>query len=137
LSPIPRVRGAETDPLDLVEPPGRRCGHFFLEQIVVGRFEATKRGALWLRRRILLLDPPGPAPRLLADVADFHFSDIAVRGNDGARAIGANDDAAAVEPSRNERRQSRGRGLLGPSRLELDKPVYRVDGANTPDRKRR
>ena len=34
---------------------------------------------------------------LLTDVADFHFSDIAVRGAAGARAIGANDDAAAVE----------------------------------------
>jgi hypothetical protein len=45
----------------------------------------------------MLLDLPGPALRLLTDVADFHFSDIAVRGDDGARAIGANDDAAAVE----------------------------------------
>jgi hypothetical protein len=43
----------------------------------------------------MLLDLRGPAPRLLTDVADFHFSDIAVRGDDGARAIGANDDAAA------------------------------------------
>jgi hypothetical protein len=58
-----------------------------------------------------LLDLPGPALRLLTDVADFHFSDIPVRGDDGARAIGANDDAAAVE--------------------------LRVDGANTPDRKPR
>ena len=40
-----------------------------------------------------LLGPPG-----LADVAVFHFSDIPVRGDAGARAIGANDDAAAVEP---------------------------------------
>jgi len=38
-------------------------------------------------------------------VADFHFSDIPVRGDDGARAIGANDDAAAVE-LRGRRRQS-------------------------------
>jgi hypothetical protein len=45
----------------------------------------------------MLLDLPGPALRLLTDVADLHFSDIAVRGDDGARAIGANDDAAAVE----------------------------------------
>jgi hypothetical protein len=44
----------------------------------------------------MLLDPPGPALRLLTDVADFHFSDIAVRGDDGARAIGANDDAAGA-----------------------------------------
>ena len=35
---------------------------------------------------------------------DFHFSDIPVRGDDGARAIGANDDAAAVE-LRGRRRQ--------------------------------
>jgi len=39
----------------------------------------------------MLLDLPGPALRLLTDVADFHFSDIAVRGDDGARAIGANE----------------------------------------------
>jgi hypothetical protein len=47
---------------------------------------------------------PRHALRLLTDVADFHFSDIAVRGDDGARAIGANDDAAAVE-QRGRRRQ--------------------------------
>jgi hypothetical protein len=52
----------------------------------------------------MLLDLPGPALRLLTDVADFHFSDIPVRGDDGARAIGANDDAAAVE-LRGRRRQ--------------------------------
>ena len=45
----------------------------------------------------MLLDLPGPALRLLTDVADFHFSDIPVRGDDGARAIGPTDDAAAVE----------------------------------------
>ena len=28
--PHARARRAETDPLDLVEPPGRRCGNFFL-----------------------------------------------------------------------------------------------------------
>ena len=44
----------------------------------------------------MLLNLPGPALRLLTDVADFHFSDIAVRGDDGARAIGANDDAAGA-----------------------------------------
>jgi hypothetical protein len=52
----------------------------------------------------MLLDPLGPALRLLTHVADFHFSDIAVRGDDGARTIGANDDAAAVE-LRGRRRQ--------------------------------
>jgi len=45
-----------------------------------------------------LLGPPGVAG---GAVADFHSSDIPVRGDDGARAIGANDDeagaAAAVE----------------------------------------
>jgi 8-oxo-dGTP pyrophosphatase MutT (NUDIX family) len=46
----------------------------------------------------------GSTLRLLTDVADFHFSDIPVRGEDGARAIGANDDAAAVE-LRGRRRQ--------------------------------
>jgi hypothetical protein len=40
----------------------------------------------------MLLGPPGFAG---GAVADFHFSDIPVRGDDGARAIGANDDAAA------------------------------------------
>jgi hypothetical protein len=41
-------------------------------------------------------------------VADFHFSDIPVRGDDGARAIGANDDeaaAAAAVELRGRRRQ--------------------------------
>jgi hypothetical protein len=52
----------------------------------------------------MLLDLLGPALRLLTDVADFHFSDIPVRGDVGARAIGANDDAAAVE-LRGRRRQ--------------------------------
>jgi transposase len=33
---------------------------------------------------------------MLLDVADFHFCDIPVRGDDGARAIGATDDAAAA-----------------------------------------
>ena len=47
----------------------------------------------------MLLDLLGPALRLLTDVADFHFSDIPVRGDDGARAIGANDDAAAAGAS--------------------------------------
>jgi hypothetical protein len=53
----------------------------------------------------MLLDLPGPARRLLTDVADFHFSDIPVRGDDGARAIGATDDAAAVELPGRRRRQ--------------------------------
>ena len=45
----------------------------------------------------MLLDLPGPALRLLTAVADFHFLVILrVRGDDGARAIGANDDAAAA-----------------------------------------
>jgi hypothetical protein len=35
------ARGAETDRLDLVGPPGRRCGNFFFEQIVGRGFEAT------------------------------------------------------------------------------------------------
>jgi hypothetical protein len=50
-------------------------------------------------RCILLLDLPGPALRLLTDVADFRFSDIPVRGDDGPRAIGAN------EPRGRRRRQ--------------------------------
>jgi hypothetical protein len=56
----------------------------------------------------MLLDLPGPALRLLTDVADFHFSDIPVRGDDGARAIGANE-----------------------------RPRWSYGGANTPDRKPR
>ena len=39
------------------------------------------------------------------DVAGFLFSDIPVRGDDGARAIGATDDAAAVELPGRRRRQ--------------------------------
>ena len=56
----------------------------------------------------MLLDLLGPALRLLTDVADFHFSDILVRGDDGARAIGANDAeaaAAAAVELRGRRRQ--------------------------------
>jgi hypothetical protein len=52
----------------------------------------------------MLLDLLGPPGLAGGAVADFHFSDIPVRGDDGARAIGANDDAAAVEP-RGRRRQ--------------------------------
>jgi len=54
----------------------------------------------------MLLDLLGPPGLAGGDVADFHFSDIPVRGDDGARAIGANDDAAAVE-LRGRRRQGR------------------------------
>ena len=104
------VVGAEAETLDLVldsgnpgEDQGRRphlrsapaAQHFKARH--VRQVEVEKNGAM-------LLDLPGPALRLLTDVADFHFSDIAVRGDDGARAIGANDDAAAVE-LRGRRRQ--------------------------------
>jgi hypothetical protein len=41
---------------------------------LAGGGRGIRRGAFWLR----LLDLPGPALRLLTDVADFHFSDIAV-----------------------------------------------------------
>jgi hypothetical protein len=52
----------------------------------------------------MLLDLLGPPGLAGGDVADFHFSDIPVRGDDGARAIGATDDAAAVElPGRRRR----------------------------------
>jgi hypothetical protein len=54
----------------------------------------------------MLLDLPGPALRLLTDVADFHFSDIPVRGDDGARAIGANErptPGAGRSPAAEER----------------------------------
>jgi hypothetical protein len=63
-------------------------------------------------RRILLLDLPGPALRLLTDVADFRFSDIPVRGDDGARAIGATDDAAAGEPRGRRRRRPGSKAAL-------------------------
>ena len=39
----------------------------------------------------MLLDLLGPALRLPTDGAVADFSDIPVRGDDGARAIGAND----------------------------------------------
>jgi hypothetical protein len=45
-------------------------------------------------RRSLLLDPPGPALRLLADVADFRFSDIPVRGDDGSERTSHGVDGA-------------------------------------------
>ena len=54
----------------------------------------------------MLLDLLGPPGLAGGDVADFHFSDIRVRGDDGARASGANDDAAAVE-LRGRRRHGR------------------------------
>ena len=57
-----------------------------------------------------LLGPPGrgaaAADRTMvrSPAAPIHFSDIPVRGDAGARAIGANDDAAAVElPGRRRR----------------------------------
>jgi hypothetical protein len=56
----------------------------------------------------LLLDLLGPPGLAGGAVADFHFSDIPVRGDDGARAIGANDDAAAAAAAvelRGRRRQ--------------------------------
>jgi hypothetical protein len=53
-----------------------------------------------------LLGPPGRAG------ADFHFSDIPVRGDDGARAIGANDDAAAVELRGRRRRHPGSKAAL-------------------------
>ena len=56
----------------------------------------------------MLLDPLGPMVRPPAAPSDC---EIPVRGVDGARAIGANDDAAAGS--------------------------YGVDAANTPDRKPR
>ena len=52
----------------------------------------------------MLLDPPRADGEAAGGAVDFHFSDIPVRGDDGARAIGANDDAAAVE-LRDRRRQ--------------------------------
>ena len=44
----------------------------------------------------MLLDLLGRCDGAVAGGADFHFSDIPVRGDDGVRAIGANDAAAAV-----------------------------------------
>jgi hypothetical protein len=49
-----------------------------------------------------MLDLVEPRDGEVAGGADFHFSDIPVRGDDGARA--ANDGAAAVE-QRGRRRQ--------------------------------
>jgi hypothetical protein len=63
-------------------------------------------------RRILLLDLPGPALRLLTDVADFHFLAIFQFG-------------AMMELGRSERPTMRPLGSHG------------VDGADGPDRKPR
>jgi hypothetical protein len=60
----------------------------------------------------MLLDLPGPALRLLTDVADFHFSDIAVRGDDGARAIGARRHACWNLCWRERRRRRRALTIL-------------------------
>jgi hypothetical protein len=62
-------------------------------------------------RRILLLDLPGPAPRLLADVADLHFSDIPVRGGDGARSARTARSGRAVAVDRRRRFLFRDFGL--------------------------
>jgi hypothetical protein len=70
-----------------------------------------------------LLGPPGrcsgcwPHDGAVAGgaVADFHFSDIPVRGDDGGRAIGAKTMRPLLRPLRS----------------------YGVDAANTPDRKPR
>jgi hypothetical protein len=56
----------------------------------------------------MLLDLLGPPGLAGGAVADFHFSDITVWGDAGARAIGANDDeaaAAAAVEQRGRRRQ--------------------------------
>ena len=63
----------------------------------------------------MLLDLPGPALRLLTDVADFHFSDIPVHGDDGARAVGATDDDAS--PVRREPRGQLRHDPIGDSSL--------------------
>jgi hypothetical protein len=70
-----------------------------------------------------LLGPPGRAG------ADFHFSDIPVRGDDGARAIGANDDAAAVELRGRRRRHPGSKAALtggGAMLLDLPGPALRL-----------
>jgi hypothetical protein len=64
-----------------------------------GWWPRIRRGAVTAAR--CLLDLLGPAQRVLAADGDrrrrFLFGDIPVRGDAGARTIGANDDAAAVE----------------------------------------
>jgi len=51
----------------------------------------TLSASVWRRRSSCW-----PRDGEVAGGADFHFSDIPVRGDDGARAIGANDDAALL-----------------------------------------
>jgi hypothetical protein len=71
---------------------------------LAGGGRGIRRGAFRLRRR----DAARPARadgEAAGGAVDFHFSDIPVRSDDGARAIGANDDAAAVELRGRRRRQ--------------------------------
>ena len=74
---------------------------------LAGGGRRIRRGAVRLRRRGAA-DLLGPALRTMVRspaAPDFLFSDIPVRGDDGARAIGATDDAAAVELRGRRRRQ--------------------------------
>ena len=56
------------------------------------RVVAEESGAAHLGfRGAMLLDPPRADGEAGGGAADFHFSDMPVRGDDGARAIGANE----------------------------------------------
>jgi hypothetical protein len=52
----------ETDPLDLVGPPERRCGNFFLVKMVGRGFEATME----LGRPMMMSASPGGAAPMVA-----------------------------------------------------------------------
>jgi hypothetical protein len=80
----------------------------------------------------MLLDLPGPPGRAGGAVADFHFSDIPVRGDDGTRAIGANDDAAAVELLGRRRRQPGSKAALTGGRRGRAR-LYRANWVNSID----
>ena len=95
------VRGRGADRRDRTSRDGSRRA---LSPIFrLARSWSLSLGGWWRTnpaRRILLLDPPGPALRLPTDVAVFHFSDIPVRG-DGWSSGGS---------GRPTLRRSRGRG---------------------------
>jgi hypothetical protein len=83
LAPISRARGGRSlrRALSPTFPAGEMV--FFIPWRVV----AEESGAAHFGfGGAMLLDLPGPALRLLTDVADLHFSDIAVRGDDGRSA---------------------------------------------------
>jgi hypothetical protein len=75
--------------------------------------------------------PGGWWPKTARRISTCLVSDIPVRGDDGARAIGATDDAAAVElPGRRRRHPGSKAALEGAMLLDLLGPPGLAGGAS-------